>query len=196
MDAAGSVAILVLALSLGLDALSVAIGIGLKGISGGAKIRVGLAFAAFQVGMPVVGLLAGRLLSQRFQDVVAYGGFALLIGLGLHMLWESRSEGEGVNAMGDVMAAGPDLTRGWRLIVASVSVSLDALGAGFSLVAVGLPVIPALVAIGLAAFLLTFAGLQFGRLLGHRIEHRSGQAAGGLLILLGLAFAARRVIGG
>ena len=59
MDAAGSVAILVLALSLGLDALSVAIGIGLKGVSGGAKIRVGLAFAAFQVVMPVVGLLAG-----------------------------------------------------------------------------------------------------------------------------------------
>lgn len=204
MNGAIILATLALALSLGLDALSVAIGIGLKGISPGAKLRVGLAFAGFQVLMPLIGLLAGSLLSQRLEDVVAYGGFALLIGLGLHMLWESREAGPGIAGvdeparMGDNHEPGgpsPDLTGGWRLILAAISVSLDALGAGFSLVATGLPIIPALAAIGVAAFLMTFAGLQFGRLLGRKVEHRSEQAAGALLVLLGIGFAARRLLG-
>lgn len=194
MTALPGVAIVVLALSLGLDALSVAIGLGLRGVSGWAKVRVGVAFAGFQVGMPVVGILAGRLFSAQFQDLVAYGGFALLLGLGLHMLWESRDAGgHGDEKVGANL--GPDPTKGWRLIVASLSVSLDALGAGFSLAVAGLPVVPALLAIGLAAFVMTFAGLQFGYLLGRRIEHRSEQAAGVLLVFLGCAFALRRWLG-
>ena len=53
-------ALLLVAVSLGLDNFAAAIGIGVAGVDAGTRLRVGLIFGIFETGMPLLGLVLGR----------------------------------------------------------------------------------------------------------------------------------------
>ncbi|HTV72905.1 MAG TPA: manganese efflux pump [Candidatus Acidoferrales bacterium] len=174
-----SVARLVLiAVSLGLDVFAVCIGVGVRGASGGAKVRIGASFATAEVCMTIIGASLGRVAGALLGDAAAYIGFAALVGVGVYMIVETIRETQG--AM--------DLSHGWGLFVAALSISLDSLGIGFSIVYIGVPFVVALVVIGVVSVCASSGGLLFGRLLGRRAEESSGVVAGVLLIATGLLF--------
>lgn len=71
------IAVVLLFLSLGLDTLAVAVGLGLSGLPRSQWRRVGLTFAFFEGLMPVVGLLVGHRLSHAFG---VWGGYRMCEG--------------------------------------------------------------------------------------------------------------------
>jgi putative Mn2+ efflux pump MntP len=174
--------IIVVALSLGLDVFAVSVGVGMKGTDRNIKIRIGIAFALAEVSMTVIGVLVGQVAGKLLGDTAGYLGFAALIGVGIYMIYESIKESE--------TSGGFDLSRGWGLVLGALSISLDSLGIGFSILYIGVPLMFSLVCIGITSIVSTTAGLMLGKRLGQAAEERAALWAGIILILTGLAFAA------
>lgn len=168
------------ACSLALDVFAVSVGVGMRPLPTGARVRIGLAFATAEVLMNLVGAGLGKIAGDALGDSAAYLGFGALVAVGSYMIWEELSERE----------RSLDLSRGWGLLLASLSISLDSLGVGFSLVYLGAPVPVTLAAIALASLLSTTLGLALGRSIGARAETMAGLAGGIALIGTGLLFAA------
>jgi putative Mn2+ efflux pump MntP len=168
------------AFSLALDVFAVGIGVGMRGASASAKFRIGAAFAAAEVAMNLIGAGIGALAGRAIGDVAGYIGFAALFGVGIYMIVESLRAEE----------ANFDLSRGWGLTLASLSISLDSLGIGFSIVYIGVPIPITIGAIAFASIASTSLGLAFGKQLGKGIGERAGTIAGFVLAATGALFAA------
>jgi putative Mn2+ efflux pump MntP len=175
-----------IALSLGLDVFAVCVGVGVRGTDRGVKIRIGAAFATAEVAMTLVGVLIGSVAGKYLGDIAGYFGFAALTFVGVYMVYESMTEDD---------AAGFDLSRGWGLFLGALSISLDSLGIGFSILFIGVPLVISVVCIGAASVLATTVGLTLGKMLGTRMGETAGRWAGVILVVTGLAFAALKYFG-
>jgi manganese efflux pump family protein len=169
------------AISLGLDVFAVAVGVGMRGASTATKIRIGIAFTVAELSMTIIGVGLGHLAGQLLGDVAGYLGFAALVGVGIYMVFESIRESE--------EAGGFDLSRGWGLFLGALSISLDSLGIGFSILYIGVPLAVSLVCIGVVSATMTTLGLTVGKALGAKVGSFAATGAGIVLILTGLAFA-------
>jgi putative Mn2+ efflux pump MntP len=167
------------AVSLALDVFAVSVGVGMRGTTRMAKVRIGAAFAGAEVGMNLVGVALGAVAGRAIGDVAAYIGFTALVGVGAYMIFES------IRVEKDEF----DLSRGWGLLVASLSISLDSLGIGFSIVYIGVPLAVTLGAIAVASIVSTTLGLAFGKRFGATVGERAGLIAGVVLIGTGVLFA-------
>jgi len=175
-DAGSALKLAILILSLGLDTLVVAVALGISGIGRRNRLRVGTSFALFEGGMPLIGFVAGRLVSGAIGDIASLIGIAVLFGVGVWMVYEGVSGEEGANF---------DIDR-WRgLLLTSLSISLDELAIGFSMGALGLPITLTVLLIALQAFVLTLVGTTVGNRIGEELAERAELAAG--LVLCGLA---------
>ncbi len=166
----------ILALSLGLDNLSVAVGIGVQGVSHRRALLVAAVFGAFQTILPALGLYLGTLVGPKLGDMAGYLGFGLLFVVGVVTL---------------AMAFRPErkkmhLGHGLGLALAASGVSLDSLAVGFSLALAGFPMALTIVALGVSAFVMTWIGVQFGRGLGRWLEQWAERFAGAVLAATGL----------
>ncbi len=81
-----------------------------------------------------------------------------------------------------------DMSRGWGLFIAALSISLDSLGIGFSILYIGVPIYLALAVIFVVSVICTFAGLTLGRALGRRVEEGAELFSGVILVLTGIGF--------
>jgi manganese efflux pump family protein len=176
----GYIKIVVIAVSLALDVFAVSIGVGVRGVPRRVKVRIGAAFAFAEIAMNCIGAALGLAVGKLLGDVAGYIGFVALFGLGLYMMWESLREGE--------MAEPLDMSRGWGLFIASLSISLDSLGIGFSILYIGVPLAVSLATIAVVSVLATVCGLTLGRTLGRRIEEHAEFLGGLLLAITGLVF--------
>jgi putative Mn2+ efflux pump MntP len=175
-----------ISVSLALDVFAVCVGVGIRGTDRWTKIRIGAAFATAEMTMTVVGAMLGAVAGRMLGSVAGYVGFAALVGIGIYMIVEAVKEsGEAV-----------DLSHGWGLFIAALSISVDSLGIGFSILYIGSPLLVSLIAIGFASVVSTTLGLAFGRALGRRVEESAGIWAGVVLIVTGLAFAAQKYFEG
>jgi putative Mn2+ efflux pump MntP len=178
--------IFVLALALALDVFAVSVGVGVRGASRGAKIRIGTAFACAEIGMNLVGAGVGVLAGRLVGEVAGYAGFAALFVLGVYMMRESFGELSGPSIL--------DLSRGRGLFVASLAISLDSLGIGFTILYVRVPLEVTLIAIGLASVTATTLGLTLGRWLGRYAERNAAFVGGLVLAITGVVFAALKAL--
>lgn len=182
-------ATIALFLSLGLDTLAVALGLGVGGLPRQRWLRVGLTFAFFEGLMPVVGLVIGQHMSGLLGEIATYAAGILLLALGG---WEIREAltGDDLEASAQ-QAASKSASQIARLdrsiLITGLSVSLDELAVGFSLGVLGVALGPALIYIALQAFALTFAGLWLGTRVGAKMGERAELMAGIVLALLGAA---------
>ena len=171
---------LALFLSLGLDTLAVALGLGLGGIPRRRWLRVGITFALFEGIMPVVGLLVGHSLSRSLGHVAGYAAAVLLIVVGVLAVWEAATgDNDESGEKGQVM-------EGRQLLLTGLSVSLDELAVGFSLGVLQVALGPALAYIAAQAFAVTFVGLALGHRWGSRLGERAEFVSGAVLTLLGI----------
>jgi putative Mn2+ efflux pump MntP len=175
-----TIKIFVIALSLALDVFAVSIGVGVRGVPRAQKIRIGISFACAEVAMNIVGALLGAVAGKLIGGIAGYLGFVALLGVGLYMIYEARRDLEDRTPM--------DLSRGWGLFLASLSISLDSLGIGFSILYIGVPIAESLGVIAVVSILATTLGLALGRRLGTRVEDSAELLGGVLLAITGAAF--------
>jgi putative Mn2+ efflux pump MntP len=169
-----------LVVPLGLDTFAIAAALGMSGLTRRDRLRVTALFTAFEMGMPVVGIVLGAFAGNVVGNAADYVAIAILIVLGVFMLWprrEDRDESERVGLLAR--------TRGLAAIGLGISISLDELAIGFSIGLLRLPLLAALVAIGVQTLIVAQLGLRLGARISARLRERAGQLAGVSLILLG-----------
>jgi putative Mn2+ efflux pump MntP len=181
LTAASFAKIALVAVSLALDVFAVCVGVGMRGNSGAIKLRIGAAFAFAEIAMTIVGVGIGQVAGRFLGASAGYLGFIALVGVGSYMIYET--------VHGTDESGGFDLSRGWGLTLGALSISLDSLGIGFSILYVGVPLGLSLVFIGFASVAATTLGLALGQRLGAVVEERAAMLAGIVLVLTGVAFA-------
>ncbi|MBX6352093.1 MAG: manganese efflux pump [Thermoflavifilum sp.] len=113
-----------MSLALGMDALSLSLGIGMQGISRRRAVVLALLIAVFHFGLTYVGLLLGAITGELLGQVARWFGALLLMGLGLHMMVSTLFVKQPAAVVGSTLPA---------MLAFSTSVSVDALSVGFSL---------------------------------------------------------------
>ncbi|HOX14506.1 MAG TPA: manganese efflux pump MntP family protein [Smithellaceae bacterium] len=168
--------IFLLAVGLGVDAFSVAIGIGASNNkkSWAPVLRLSLAFGLFQFVMPLIGWLAGSTVVDRIQSFDHWIAFALLVLVGGKMIRE------GLEKESDEQKT--DQTRGWPLFLLSIATSIDALAVGFSFSLLKTALLFPAAIIGVVCFMMTAVGMIFGKGLA-RIFGKKVEILGGLVLI-------------
>ncbi len=197
---------LVLAVGLAMDATAVATSISatLPSVTRRHAFRLSWHFGLFQFLMPIAGWLLGAQTVRYIDGYDHWVGFALLVLVGGHMVYEAiRTEpggrkGAAGPADGDPGASGPrkDPTRGWSLVMLSVGTSIDALAVGMYLALSHSNPWAVAPVIGVVTALLVLAGMTAGRLAG-ALFGKAAEIGGGLvLILLGVRILVAGLQGG
>jgi len=150
------VEILAVAVALAMDAFAVSCATGccLERVGNRRAFRMAAVFGGFQSLMPIIGWSAGLAVRGFVQSVAPWIAFGLLAWVGGKMLWEAFHAEESCERA--------DNTRGLRLLVLGVAVSIDALAVGFSMSLVNVSIWLPVVIIGLVAAGFTVLGLHLG----------------------------------
>ncbi|MFJ5717191.1 manganese efflux pump MntP family protein [Neobacillus sp. NPDC093127] len=162
----------IMAFALGMDAFSVGLGMGMYKLPLRRIFNIGLMIGLFHVWMPLVGLIAGKYLSEKFGVFATFIGGLLLILLGLQMVWSSLKKG-------DEKVITPV---GFGLLLFALSVSLDSFSVGLTLGIYGAKTVMVILCFGIVATVQTWAGL----LLGRKVQGWMGaysEALGGAILL-------------
>ena len=180
-----------LVVPLGLDTFAIAAALGMSGLTRQDRIRVTVLFTAFEMGMPVVGIVLGAVAGNVVGRAADYVAIVILIGLGVFMLWPRRHERDESERVG-LLAR----TRGLAAIGLGISISLDELAIGFTLGLLRFPVVLVIALIGIQTLIVTQAGLRLGSRIGEAVRERAEQLAGIVLAALGVVLLGQRLLGG
>jgi putative Mn2+ efflux pump MntP len=175
-----SLELIAVAVALGCDAFSVAIGVGALGLTGRRIFRLAWHFGLFQFFMPLIGLVIGNYSAAILGTAGKWVAAVCLAVIGFNML-------RGAFKTGDKSRRRGDPTRGWSLVVLSFSTSVDALITGFSLGLMGVNILIACIVIGVTASLMTIIGMLIGAGAAYAIGRRA-EAFGGIVLMLLAAF--------
>lgn len=170
-------AVLLIAVGVAADAFAVALGKGLvlRPFRRRDAAAIATTFGAFQAVMPLIGWVLGTGFAPYISAVDHWVAFALLGGIGLHMIVESLRGG-------DTPSQARLSPR--NLLVLGVATSVDALVVGVGAALLGTDVLQLVATIGLVTFMLSYMGVLLGRRAGDRLGTPAGVLGG--LILLGL----------
>lgn len=173
-------ALLLMAAALGTDAMSLAIGIGLRGIARREGIRISLVIGLFHIIMPLIGTAVGGYFSKLAGGIAQATGAAIVAIIGIRMIWGClRSTGA------KEQATGWKLT-GLSLLLLALSVSIDALSVGLGLGAMGYNIYLTSLLFGAFGAGMTAAGLFLGKKMGTLVGKYGELIGGGMLIILAL----------
>jgi putative Mn2+ efflux pump MntP len=171
--------ILVMAFALGLDAFSLGIGIGLKGIRLLDVLKLSVVIGSFHVLMPLMGMFTGQYMSELLGDVATTAGGALLLLLGGHMIYSSI-RGESAQTFNHRTA--------WGTLILALSVSIDSFSVGVSLGMFATDIVLTVLMFGFFGGFLSIVGLMLGRRVGRNLGEY-GEACGGIILFaFGLLF--------
>ncbi|WP_232229076.1 manganese efflux pump MntP [Paenibacillus zanthoxyli] len=176
------VTIAIMALALGMDAFSLGVGIGMKGIRLLHVLQMSLLIAFFHVLMPLLGLVTGSYVGHLLGRVAGIAAGVLLVALGGHMVLGSFRTGEGAGMRG------VDHRTMWGMLLISLSVSIDSFSIGVSLGVFVSNVLLTVLAFGASGGLMSITGLLIGRHVSRGLGEY-GEALGGAILLgFGLLF--------
>lgn len=172
----------VLAFSMSVDAFIAALGRGARAPrpSMGSALRTGAIFGVVEAVTPLVGWAAGVAASQAIVAIDHWIAFALLAGVGLHMILQamSRPEAEPPATLSAGLAA---------TLVTALGTSLDAMAVGVSLAFLNVNIVVIALAIGCATMVMSSTGVMAGRYLGRRFGRMAEVVGGVALFGLGAA---------
>jgi putative Mn2+ efflux pump MntP len=180
--------IILISIVLGLDAFSLSLGMGLKGVSRDYEFRFALTVGLLHILMPLMGLnlglLAGNFLGKWAGRLGAAVLFYIAIGFIRKGYEESRVQRIKFNEKHKVFDSSLFLNQSWKAILfLAVSVSVDALTVGFSLGTFNMPVLISSAIMGVSAGSMTLLGFCSGRIFG-RLLGSCAQIFGGLILFI------------
>lgn len=170
--------IVLIALSLAMDAFAVSICKGLSVYKMKPKYALiaGTYFGVFQALMPVVGFFLGKQFESLITSVDHWIAFALLGIIGANMIRESRKESEEVNSSFSFKA----------MLPLAVATSIDALAVGITFAFLKVNIALSAGIIGVITFIVSAAGVKIGNVFGAKFKSKAELAGGMVLILMGL----------
>lgn len=180
--------IILVAIVLGLDAFSLAMGMGVKGVNRRYEIQFSSTVGVFHIMMPLIGLEAGLALGKLLGVWAGRLGALVLIYIALDFIIKGYREIRPQSikfSEGRSLFQGVKVKRaGWAgILILALSVSMDALTVGFSLGTFKMPLFLTVMIMGFTAGIMTALGFAGGRLFG-RLLGIYAQMAGGVVLLL------------
>ena len=175
--------IVLLAISLSMDAFAVALckGLALKKINLKSCAIIGLWFGVFQGLMPMIGYFLGSTFSDKIASIDHWIAFILLALIGGNMIKEALDKDE--ETVNDSLCFK-------TMLVMAIATSIDALAVGVSFAFTDFKpdwfVYIAFILIGIITFTLSSIGVKIGNIFGTRYKTKAEFACGLILILLGL----------
>lgn len=183
-------ALLLLAVALGLSNFAAAIGIGVSGVRGRDRVRIAVVFGVFEAGMPVLGVVLGQGLASSLGHVARWLGGAALIVIGVTGLVLARRGSRPAGGPAGDGAPGRPSWRLGRVMASGLALSADNLAAGFALGAYHTGLAVAATVFGAVSVVMSLAGLELGAALGAGASDRCELVASVMLIAVGSAVAA------
>jgi putative Mn2+ efflux pump MntP len=178
-----------LLLPLGLDTFALAAALGMAGLEKRDRLRVTLVFTAFEAGMPIAGMLIGRVAGTFLGAWAGYGGIAFLLLAGLLLLRPGQKEIDEAGRLRLLAHA-----RGVAILDLGLSISVDELTVGLSAGLLGLSIVLTVLWIAVQAFVITQVGLRLGGRVGEEVRERAEWVAGAALIVVALVLLALRLL--
>lgn len=170
------VTLLLMAFALGMDAFSVGLGMGMFQLRLKQIAKIGIIIGIFHVIMPLLGMITGKLMSKNFGEIAGVIGGALLVILGIQMIWSGFKE-EDSSKITPV---------GFGLLLFAVSVSLDSFSVGLSLGIYQARTVVVLICFGVSAMVLTWLGLLIGRKVQGLLGSYGEMLGGAILLIFGV----------
>ncbi|MDH7576637.1 MAG: manganese efflux pump [Bacillota bacterium] len=160
--------VLLVAVALGTDAFSLALGIGMSHPARNHILRTASVVGIFHILMPLAGVYVGALIGGLVGKVAVWVGGGILIILGLRMVWSGRPWRREIYSFREARHlrknSSSQPVREWGgLLALSWSVSVDSFGAGIGLGAFMARFSYTVLILGVVAGLMTAAGLVLGR---------------------------------
>jgi len=172
--------IFAIAVAMSIDAMCVSLCIGVKYNGFKHYLRLGGAFGLFQFMMPVVGAYTGRLMLS-YTDNLKYLAALILFLIAFNMVRDGIKNRE-------CKVYYSDPTKGLPLLILALATSVDALGAGLSLIFWEGGIFTSSAVIGVVCMLFSFAGVYIGGRCERYIGHYAEYFGSAVLALIGLKF--------
>ncbi|SRR5712692_1893899 len=169
--------LIALVLPLALDTFAVSAALGIAGVSSRQRLRLGLLFAGFEGGMPLVGLALGAAVGSLIGGFADYVAIVALAALGLYILLADEEKEEA--RIGRFATSS-----GFAFVAVGLAVSLDELAIGFALGLARVPIVRALILIAVQAFVVSQVGFGLGRRVGETVREGAERLAGVTLIAI------------
>jgi len=172
--------IIIIAISLSMDAFAVSITLGLSAKKPKIKEFVipGIYFGVFQALMPLIGYFAGMYFAQKIQNLDHWIACALLGFIGGKMIKDSFSDNDGnVNE---------NPFRFITMLLLAIATSIDALAVGITFAFFEIHIFKAIIITGLTTFFISVAGVKIGNVFGAKYKSKAEFVGGAVLILLGI----------
>ncbi len=177
----GFIELLLIAVSMSMDAFAVSIckGLSVRRVEKKHALSVGLWFGGFQGLMPVIGFALTALFAGYIEAVSSYIAFVLLVFIGGNMIREALGKEE--EEVDDSFAFRTMLTL-------AIATSIDALAVGVTLRLQGADILLAAPMIAVTTGVLSPIGLKVGNVFGARYKSKAELAGGVVLVALGIKF--------
>ncbi len=176
----GLIEIILIAISLAMDAFAVSIckGLSMKKMDWKKALIIGLYFGFFQGGMPLIGYILGVGFEESIKFIDHWIAFGLLAFIGGNMIKEalSKKEDDEVDDKVDFKT----------MIILAIATSIDALAVGITFAFLSVNIILAVSLIGIITFIISCIGVKLGNVFGDKYEKKAELAGGIVLVLIGL----------
>ena len=176
----GLLEIILIAISLAMDAFAVSIckGLSMKKMDWKKAIIIALYFGLFQGGMPLIGYVLGVGFEESIKFIDHWIAFGLLAFIGGNMIKEalSKKEDEEVDDSVDFKT----------MVVLAIATSIDALAVGVTFAFLNVNIILAVSLIAIITLIISCFGVKLGNVFGDKYEKKAELAGGIVLVLIGL----------
>lgn len=176
----GLIEIILIAISLAMDAFAVSIckGLSMKKMDWKKAVIIALYFGIFQAGMPIIGYFLGVGFEESIKFIDHWIAFILLAVIGGNMIKEalSKEDDDEIDDKVDFKT----------MIVLAIATSIDALAVGVTFAFLNVDIVLSVIIIGILTFIISFIGVKIGNVFGNKYQKKAEFAGGIVLILIGL----------
>lgn len=169
--------IIVIAVSLSMDAFSLSLAYGTLNITKKNIWQLSTIVGVYHFIMPLLGMFVGNLILQYFKVAPNILVFVVLVFIGVEMIGESRNQDKEVKVM--------NLK---ELLLFGLAVSLDSFSVGIGMETISHHYIISAFLFSCSSFLFTYLGLILGKKINNRIGSISTLIGGIVLIIIGIMY--------
>lgn len=168
--------IILIGLSLSMDAFSLALFYGSKGINNKNIIKLSISVGVFHFIMPLIGYIIGAFIFNFIRINTNIIIFVILSVIGIQMIIDGLKE----KKESDICAI--------EILGFSLAVSIDSFSVGIGLTSIVKNIIIAPIIFSLISFMFTYIGLKIGKFLSNKFGSIATTLGGILLIILGIFY--------